>query len=426
VPDCYNLNLQREKAQLLTPKDPFQVPLLDNATQTEPVTATATSGKSEKLPNEVVKSPTPVFLMINSLETGGSERQFIALTKSLDPSAFSTHLGCIMEKGFLLEDLGPMPRFGLGGSLYSAKSFRSRFRLARHLRHHRVAIAHAFDFYTNLVLIPVARLAGVPVVIGSQRQIGDLLTPAQSRMQTTIFRWCDVVICNSQAAADRLSEHGVPSGKLAIIRNGLAPSAFTTATPSLPPVPGLLRVGMIARMNHRVKNHAGLLRAATRVVSKFAAVEFVLVGDGPFRAELETTARTLRLGDHVRFLGDRRDIAGILASLDLTVLPSSSESLSNSIIESMAAGVPVVANRVGGNIELLGSDRGALVATNDDVALASAIESLLRDENLRRRLGQNAKTFAQANLTIDRMRRDHEQLYASLLEKKGYRAKSPH
>ena len=392
---------------------------MDRAPQTKPVTQSGTSEKPDPQPTESTATPLPVFLMINTLETGGSERQFIALTKSLSPSAFSTHLGCIMEIGSFVDDLGPMPRFGLGGSLYSFKSFRSRLRLARHLRQHNIAIAHAFDFYTNLVLIPVAKLAGVPVVIGSQRQIGDLLTPAQSRAQTTAFRWSDMVICNSQAAADRLREQGIPANKLTVIRNGLPPSAFAAANPALPPILGILRVGMIARMNHRVKNHVGLLRAASRVVSNFPAVEFLLVGDGPFRAELETQAQDLGLGDHIRFLGDRRDITAILASLDLTVLPSSSESLSNSIIESMAAGVPVVANRVGGNIELLGSDRGTLVTANDDEALAMAIESLLRDEAKRKALGQQAKAFAQANFTIDRMRHDHEALYTALLERKS-------
>jgi len=385
-----------------------------------------TGSNPERQPTIAEGAFPAVFLMINSLETGGSERQFAALTRSLDRSSFSLHLGCIMEKGAFLEDLGPLSPFGLGGSLYSAKSFRSRFRLARHLRQHDIAIAHAFDFYTNLVLIPVARLAGVPVVIGSQRQIGDLLSPRQSWAQTLVFRWCDKVVCNSQAAADRLREQGIAADKLVVIGNGLPPSAFAGASPALPPVPGLLRVGMIARMNHRAKNHRGFLRAAARVATKFSAVEFVLVGDGPFRAELEGEAESLGLVNQVRFLGDRRDVPAVLASLDVTVLPSSSESLSNSIIESMAAGVPVVANRVGGNTELIDNDRGALVTAGDEAELATAIELLLRDEGLRKSVGRNARAYAQANFTIEQMRRNHEELYTNLLKRKGWRRKARH
>jgi len=399
---------------------------MDNATQTEPIDGMETGGSPEQQPRMAKGVPPGVFLMVNTLETGGSERQFVALARSLDLSSFSLHLGCIMKKGAFLEDLGPLSSFPLGGSLYTAKSLRSRMRLARHLRHHDIAIAHAFDFYTNLVLIPVAKLAGVPVVIGSQRQIGDLLTPLQFWAQTLMFRWCDKVVCNSQAAAEGLRKHGIAEDKLVVIRNGLPPSAFAGTSPALPPVPGLLRVGMIARMNHRVKNQQGFLRAAASVATKFSAVEFVLVGDGPFRTELERETQSLGLVNQVRFLGDRRDVPAVLASLDVTVLPSSSESLSNSIIESMAAGVPVVANRVGGNPELIGNDRGALVTAGDEAELATAIELLLRDEGLRKRLGRNARAYAQANFTIERMRRNHEELYNSLLERKIWRRKGRH
>jgi L-malate glycosyltransferase len=364
----------------------------------------------------------PVFLMINSLETGGSERQFAALARSLDPAMFRPHLGCIMQRGTFLDGLGEIRQFGLGGSLYRLKSLIARFRLACHLRRYGIAIAHAFDFYTNLTLIPAARFARVPVVIGSQRQLGDLLTPAQSRAQLVMFRWCDAVVCNSRAAAEYLVEQGLPERRIVIIGNGLPPAAFAETQPTLPRNPGLLRVGMIARMNTASKNHRGFLHAAVRLRGKFPALEFVLAGDGPLRPELEREAEILGLGDRVRFLGDRQDIPSVLASLDVSVLPSASESLSNVIIESMAAGVPVVANRVGGNPELVSDNRGILVAPNSVEALASALEQLLRDATLRAELGRNARQFAEANFTIERMREQYQEIYTKLLERKCWRA----
>src|ERR1035437_3899404 len=149
-----------------------------------------------------------IFLMINSLETGGTERQFVEVARSLK-SGHCVHLGCIQRKGsFLdgpvLDGLGEVRQFGLGGSLYGLQSIRSRWRLMRHLRKSEIAVAQAFDFYANLTLIPAARLARVPVVIGSHRQLGDLLTPAQFRAQLAMFRWCDRVVCNSRAAADQI------------------------------------------------------------------------------------------------------------------------------------------------------------------------------------------------------------------------------
>jgi glycosyltransferase involved in cell wall biosynthesis len=362
-----------------------------------------------------------VFLMIQTLETGGSERQFYALAQSLNPASFRLHLGCIRQRGTFLEGLGEIPQFRLGGSLYGMQSFRTRFQLAQHLRRNEIAIAHSFDFYANLTLIPAARMAGVPVVIGSQRQLGDLLSRTQSWAQFAMFRWCDSVICNSQAAADRLISRGLPEHRVALIGNGLPATAFAKVEAALPRRPGQLRVGMIARMNARYKNHLRFLQAAAAIHNRFPDVEFVLVGDGPLRQELEHQAESLGLGKRALFVGDRRDVPAILASLDISVLPSASESLSNVVMESMAAGLPVVANKVGGNPELIKAHTGILVAPNDQDALVRAIERLLRDANERASLGRHGEQYARAKFTLEQMQRRHEELYSQLLERKRWR-----
>jgi len=365
---------------------------------------------------------TPIFLMIDSLETGGSERQFAELARSLGPGACDVHLGCLQQGGPFAENLGEMQHFPLGGSLYGLRSVRARLGLARHLRRSGIAITHAFDFYSNLTLIPAARLARMSVVLGSQRQMGDLLTRAQSRAQAAMFRWCDAVVCNSRAAADRLIEEGLPERRVVVIGNALAPEAFEDIAPALPRRPGLLRVGMIARMNARYKNHHVFLRAAVRIHDKFPDAEFLLVGDGPLRSELEQEAEKLGLRDRVQFLGDRRDISALLASMDLSVVPSASESLSNVALESMAAGVPVVATRVGGNPELVSEQRGLLVPPDDEGALAAALESLLRDTAQRAAFGRNAREFAQQNFSREMVRDQYQQLYTELLARNSWRA----
>src|SRR5208283_412678 len=106
--------------------------------------------------------------------------------------------------------------------------------------------------------------------------------PMQRRIQNSVFRMADCVVCNSRAAADQLARAGLSEGKLTVIPNGLPSEAFEVAAPALPPEPGVMRIGMIARMNERAKNHALFLRAATVVASRFPLAQFVLVGDGPF------------------------------------------------------------------------------------------------------------------------------------------------
>lgn len=361
-----------------------------------------------------------LFLMTNSFATGGSERQFTALAHSFKESAFRLRVGCILRHGAFLEDFEEeILEFPVGGNLYGLQSMQTRLRLARYLKESRTAVAHAFDFYSNLLLIPAARIARIPVVVGSQRQLGDLLTPAKSRAQLAALRLCDRVVCNSRAAAERLIHQRLPENKVVVISNGLEPSAFAATTPAFERRSSILRVGVIARMNTLAKNHSQFLRAACAIHKKFPGTEFILAGDGPLRPQLELEAKRLGIGAAVHFLGERRDIAAILASLDVSVLPSTSESLSNAILESMAAGVPVVAARVGGNTELIANDRGMLVAPGDADALAAAIECLLRNPAMRTEFGRNARKFVESNFTIDSMRKQHEKLYIELLETKA-------
>jgi glycosyltransferase involved in cell wall biosynthesis len=356
--------------------------------------------------------------MVNSFETGGSERQFTVLAQNLTPPRFETHLGCIDRCGPLAHYFPDTPEFPLGGSLYRGQSLRTRLNLSRYLQRKKVEVAHAFDFYTNLTLIPAAKFARIPVIIGSHRQLGDLMTPMQFRAQAAIFRWCDVVVCNSQAAANRLIATGLRVDKIAVIGNALPTTAFDAADAALPKRPGVARVGMVARMNHRYKNQSGFLRIAAQIHKRMPDVKFVLVGDGPLRQELEREASNLGLGKSALFLGDRQDMPAVLASFDISVNTSDSESLSNVILEAMAAGLPTVAYSVGGNTELLNDERGALVSAGDESGFAHAIHKLLTDPVLREQQGRNAKQFARDHFSLDKVRQRYTELYLSQLSKK--------
>lgn len=375
----------------------------------------------ERLADRSALGPVPLFLMLDSFETGGTERQFAMLAKCIDRSRFRVGIGCLQRKGTFLDGLGDVMEFPLGGNLYGVRSVRTRWQLARYLRQAGTLVVQAFDFYSNLVLIPAARLARIPVVIGSQRQMGDLLSRAKSRAQATALSWADAVVCNSHAAREALIEQGLRGEQIAVIGNGLPSSMFEAATPDLGRDPSRLRIGMIARMNTLAKRHDLFLRAAATVCKTLKEVEVVMVGDGPFRPELEKLASDLGIRHRVSFLGERQDIPALLASIDVSVAPSDSESLSNSILESMAAGVPVIASRVGGNCEVVGEDRGILVSAGDEKGLVEAMERLLRDPALRGRLARSAQRFAKANYSIENMGEQYQELYTRLLSEKTLR-----
>jgi hypothetical protein len=158
-----------------------------------------------------------LFLMGNTLEMGGGERQFATLASALDPEHLQVRLGCLRKGGPFAEGLEGIAEFPPEGSLFKWKAQRARLALGRHLRTNRVVIAHSFDFYSNLMLIPSARLAGVPVVVGSQRQLGDLMSWLRNSAQHMLFGWCDRVVCNSRAAAARLRQAGLNPNKLAVM-----------------------------------------------------------------------------------------------------------------------------------------------------------------------------------------------------------------
>ncbi|HEY6768493.1 MAG TPA: glycosyltransferase [Candidatus Sulfotelmatobacter sp.] len=373
-------------------------------------------------PAPISPRPVELFLMVNSLETGGTERQFLALSAAIDTNKFSVKLGCLKRLGSFLPEVDEIMEFAPGGSMYWPKSQSARIKLARYLRTKQIVIAHSFDFYTNLMLIPAARLARVPVVVGSHRQLGDLLTPLQFRAQSSMLRCCDKVICNSYAAADTLRTTGLSRDKLEIIPNGLPEQAFEAVHPALPNETGIRRIGLVSRMNHPGKNHELFLRVAAKLAPCFPSLRFVLAGDGPLRGHLQQVVQSFGINSSVIFLGDRDDIPAVLASLDVSVLTSRSESLSNVVIESMAAALPVVATDVGGNRELIRhGETGLLVPSDDEEALALSLVLLLNDAELRTQMGRRAREWALANYGIRKIRDRYQDTYQSLLIEKGWR-----
>jgi L-malate glycosyltransferase len=384
-----------------------------------PTEATAPSSASTGVPT----SPsTPgrgpgIFLMCDSLHTGGIERQFNMLARALREHGYEVHLGCMRREGTFLEGLGNIEEFPTGGGFFRWKALESRWRIARFLRKHKVQVAQSFDFYSNLMMVSVAKLARVPVVIACQNQIGDLLTSTQNRAEITNFRLCARVVCNSRAAAERLRRFGLPATKLVVIPNGIS-EAPTVAEPAFERQPGRVYVALIARMNSDVKNHDVFLRAAAKVLVHRADTEFLLVGDGPLRHSLELLARELRIASRVKFLGDRRDVPAVLAAVDISVVPSRTESLANVVLESMAAGKPVVASNVGGLPEVVHHAKtGLLVRAGDENELASAIELLISRPDLREEYGRAGQQFVRTNFSAARLRDEHLRLYDELLSR---------
>ena len=346
------------------------------------------------------------------------------LATRLDPSRFDVHVASLQREGPLYAQ---MASCGLPLSSYPIRGFlrpgtlRQQLRFAAYLRRQAIDIVHAYGFYPIVFAVPVARLAGSQVVLASIRDSGDPWTRAQRLVQTCASRLAHCVLVNASAVRASFREGGHARRAIAVIRNGVDVERFAPRPPDealrsslgLPPRAPL--VVAVSRLNP-MKGIDDLLKAAALLEGRFDEARFVIVGDGASRRDLEEQARLLGLAGRVLFTGTRLDVAAILSQAAVSVAPSLSEGLSNVVLESMAAGVPVVATRVGGTPELLEDGvTGLLVPPCDAPALAGAIGRLLGDAALARRLGEAARARAVDRFSMEHMVRQTEGLYRALL-----------
>jgi glycosyltransferase involved in cell wall biosynthesis len=156
------------------------------------------------------------------------------------------------------------------------------------------------------------------------------------------------------------------------------------------------------------------------VVREFPSTRFVLVGDGEQRARFVQQVAGLGLEQNFLFLGRRADIPDILACCDIAVLPSRAEGLPNAVLEYMAAGLPTIVSRVGGNAELIEDGvTGLLVPPEDSAALSAGLLKLLRDPGLARQMAQSGHEFTIRNFSFERLVREVDALYTELLQRSG-------
>jgi glycosyltransferase involved in cell wall biosynthesis len=367
--------------------------------------------------------------LLTNFHIGGTERQVANLALGIDSSHFDLHLACLKHSGELLAELETLqvPRMEFRiGPLYSPKTLWQGIRLARYVRQNLIQIVHSYGFYPNVFTVPVARMAGASIVVASIRDTGDLLTPFQRHVQKMACRMADCILVNAEAIRQSLIEQGYDPNNIVVIRNGITPSRFEKSQRGaairqelgLPPSARL--VGVFSRLN-RMKGVHFFLEAAKILAGRYPDVRFLVVGDGGVRKELEEQARSLGLNERIVFTGFRGDIPDLLAEAAISVLPSLSEGISNTLLESMSAGVPVIATRVGGNPEVVEEGvSGLLVPPRDPAALAAAAARLLDDEDFALKLGQAGARRVSELFSIESSVHQTEHLYQQLVAAKGH------
>jgi len=171
-------------------------------------------------------------------------------------------------------------------------------------------------------------------------------------------------------------------------------------------------IAVVANMYSPVKGHAHLIAAANSVCSALPETIFLLIGDGRERSKLEQLAREAGLENNFLFIGHRKDVPELLACCNLAVLPSEAEAMPNALLEAMASGLPVVATRVGGNLEVIEDGKnGLLVPPRDPQALAVAIQRMLHDPLFAARLARAGQEQVRSRFSFDHLIAEFERLY---------------
>jgi len=326
--------------------------------------------------------------MARELSLGGTERQLAEVAASLDRAVFEPHVGCFTGGGFRAEELraAGVPILELGvRSLMSGSAVAGARKMGAYLARHGIQLVHAFDVPMDLFAVPVARMYGTPVVLSSQRAHRALTPGVTRRLLRLTDGMVDGIVVNSRAVGRELAAEGVRESMVRLAYNGVDTERFERdgAKATLPWTEAGVVIGVICALR-REKGLETLIEAFERVRAVRDGVKLVIVGSGPMLGELEA-----RAGADCHFQAAVGDVGPWLRTIDIFVLPSLSEALSNSLMEAMSCGCCAVASDVGGNPELVEEGvTGLLFPAGDAVALASRLERVVDDEGLRRRLAQ--------------------------------------
>ncbi len=373
-----------------------------------------------------------VFYLVDSLNVGGTETQAVELARRISTGGYEVTLGCLRAQGPLLGRLRgsdvTVREFHPRGGIDSPAGLYQLVRLSWFLRRENFDIVHTHDLWSNLLGVPAARLAGVRAIVSSRRDLAhfDWYQGNRRAWLRRLQNLSGAVLANAESIRDALiAEDGFAPEKLRVIHNGVDVEKFQVRRDREHLFPGAgdsQLIVLVGNMHTDVKGHPWLIDAAPVVAREFPSARFVLVGDGEQRAAFEHQVAKVGLQQNFVFLGLRADIPEILATCDIAVLPSRAEGFSNAVLEYMAAGLPTIASRVGGNAELVEDGAtGLLVPPEDSPALAAALLRLLHDPALARQMAQAGHQFVVQNFSFERLVREVDALYSELLQPRGGR-----
>jgi glycosyltransferase involved in cell wall biosynthesis len=363
--------------------------------------------------------------LLHGLQVGGAEVLAVRLARELG-SAYQFLFVCLDELGSLGEELRREGAEVLTLKRRPGVDWRCAYRLATLLRQHRVDVIQAHQYTPFFYALMARLLYRHPAVLFTEHGRHHPDYPRRKRMfvNRLLLKRRDRVVGVGEAVRQALIQNeGIPQQRVELIYNGIDLSPFSSDGHDRRIIRQEMGVGandfvilQVARLDY-LKDHATAIRTLARVVSQCKNARLILVGEGPQRELIEGMIGEHKLAAQVRLLGLRRDVARLLSAADLFLLTSISEGIPLTVIEAMAAGLPVVSTNVGGVAEIIKEEQtGLLAAAGDDASLAEKVLRLAKDAALGRAMGERGRERARSLFSESQMHARYRRLFTEMMD----------
>jgi len=361
-----------------------------------------------------------ILHVLPSLEIGGMETALIHLINGLDPTLFENFIYCFdsqnakepLQDRLHNPDI-PIFKFYKGDGI----AYGLPWRISRILKNENIDIIHTRNFAALLYGAIAARFTTTPSVISDIR--GHLPDDQGAKAKRLSFLISQFVTVSNDLKNILIEKYKIPGNKIRTIYNGVIERQPTTPAQSTRTRLGLgpenFVIGTVGRLEP-VKDYGTLVRASQPILQENSAARLLFVGDGSQRAALEKLAQELGIASQTIFTGYQHEVDIFLPAMDVFILTSISEGISNVLLEAMTHAIPIVATAVGGNPEIVvGDETGFLVPVGDVLALTEKIRHFADTPDLRQKMGAAGRRRVQQQFSMQQMIAAYQHLYISLL-----------